>query len=139
MSKFCPFYEVVMPELKLGYCPFNFREKHIVNESRKSICPAGYQRSAQKKNSLCPYGFKNGSKNIGQVTATYIGKGKKLCPFYGTELPSKIGYCPTGMSFPGQVFEKDVCPLGYRSKEAGSVKECPFGYKHEENTQGSCP
>ena len=136
----CPFYNQRMPKLKLGYCPFNLgAEKHKENEMRKIVCPAGYERTPENANSLCPYGYKNGQRNVGEVTATYIGKGKKLCPFYGIELPSKIGYCPTGNSFPGTVFEKDVCPLGYRSKEAGSVKECPFGYKHEEKAQGSCP
>jgi hypothetical protein len=140
MSKFCPFYEVEMPALKLGYCPFNFgAEKHKENVSRKTVCPAGYERTPEKKNSLCPYGYQNGKRNVSDVTATFIGKGKKLCPFYGIELPSKIGYCPTGHSFPGTQFKKDVCPFGFQSKEAASIKECPFGYKHEEKIQGSCP
>ncbi len=129
-----------MPKL-IGYCPFNFgAEKHKVNESRKTCCPAGYQRTTEEANSLCPYGYQNGKRNLGEVTATLIGKGKKFCPFYGIELNSVIGYCPTGNSFPGAVFEKGVCPLGYQSKEAASNKECPYGYTYEEEAaEGSCP
>ena len=104
---FCPFYKQQMPKLKLCYCPFNLgNEKNKINDLRKTKCPAGYERTPEEANSLCPYGYKNGQRNTGEVSATYIGKGKKFCPFYGVELNSIIGYCPTGNSFPGAFFEK---------------------------------
>ena len=134
MTLFCTFYNVEMPKLKIGYCPYNLgTQSNKAGESRKLVCPAG-RKSFLDSPQPCPYGFKSRQKNTGEVKATYIGKGKKKCPFYGVELPSKIGYCPLGASFPETFkFEKGLCPFGYKaqSEEASTKNACPFGYPNK--------